>query len=191
MNDPEVKQEGNLVLGDQAAGSIDKSTRSYNFPKPQQSASTMARLLKRFEYERTNNITLKGYIEELNHYYSPVEGDVIGLEQKLKDGKAENFLKFALSTKERFYKRLTKFELYESAQKINAHLLALVITYFELQIAPRIRQGLKEDELGTVIKEFIIEPLLREVEDNSLGFDAEDIAGMLFFLTGNCHLTWK
>jgi ABC-3C protein len=187
----DVTQKHNLVGGDQAGGDIDKSQRSYTFQKTQESISYMSRLLKKFEHERANNITLNGYVEQLEHYHSRLEGDVLGLEQKLKDGNAEDFIDFALKAKESFYKRLTKYQLYESAQEINVHLLALVISYFELQIAPRIRAGCDAQELGVLINQFILQPLLEQLEENTLGFTAVDINGMLFFLTGNCHLTWK
>ena len=36
----------------------------------------------------------------------------------------------------------------------------------------------------------IIEPTYKHLEENILDINAVEIEGMLFFLTGNCHLRW-
>src|SRR4051812_31535972 len=103
MSDHEIIQEGNIVHGDQAAGGIYK----YSVTKSQQSLASMKQLLKRFEEQRANNATLNEYIEELKKYATPKEGEVIGLEEKLRGGPGENFIEYALEAKESYHKKLT------------------------------------------------------------------------------------
>jgi hypothetical protein len=70
------------------------------------------------------------------------------------------------------------------------HLLALVESYFENEIRPQISLGKTSEEIKTLIQQLIVIPLLLELEENLLGFNASDINGMLYFLTGNCHIKW-
>jgi hypothetical protein len=41
------------------------------------------------------------------------------------------------------------------------------------------------------IKDEIINVLLQKLGENILEIYADSISGMLFFLTGNCHIKWS
>ena len=188
MSDNRVTQEQNTVLGDQAGRDVIK--HNYNIQGGPYSVRAMKRLIEKFDEQQKNDTTLQGYIAELEQYFAPKNGDVLGVEEKLRESAAANFIEYALEAKESYNKKVTKYVLYEAAQEINVHLLALTKTYFEFRIKPRL-QGITEQELGHVILEFVINPLWTELDENPLGFTATDLAGMLYFLTGNCHITWK
>jgi hypothetical protein len=190
MSDNEVRQSNNSVAGDQAGRDINKPTSNLTFTQSKINISYMSSLLNKFQAELDGNVQLNAIIEDLNYYRCPYKDDVVGLEKKLRDGNREDFIDFALRTKERFHKKLVKYQLYESAQRINVHLLSMVVSYFENHIKPRILNGHSSLEVGSLIQEFIVNPLLNELEENHLGFTAEDINGMLYFLTGNCHIKW-
>ena len=123
-------------------------------------------------------------------YFTPLEGEVLGVEQKLMDANFEYRLKNALRAKERFAKKLFKFEYFHSAQKIIAYILAKIESDFEMHIYPALDSSSKS-ELNDLIKTKIIEPVLKELGINVLGFDQVDVIGMIFFLTGTCHINWK
>lgn len=188
MNENNVTQSGNVVGGDVAARDIHKP--SYVFPRSQDAILYMSDLLRRFREEQDGNTRLNQLIDDLDYYNCPLAGDVLGLEQKLKDGNRESFIDFALRAKERFHKKLVKYQFSESAQKINVYLLALVQSYFENHISPKIHSGCSAEELSSLIQELLINPLLGQLQENTLGFTAFDINGMLYFLTGNCHIKW-
>src|SRR6266478_6829382 len=137
MSEQETTQTNNTIAGDQAGRDIHKP--SYTFSKSQETISYMTQLLCRLKEEQENDIRLTELIDDLEHYSRPFKGDVQGLESKLKDGDLESFVDFALRAKERFYKKLIRYQLFESAQKINVHLLALVESYFENHIVPKIQ----------------------------------------------------
>jgi hypothetical protein len=47
-----------------------------------------------------------------------------------------------------------------------------------------------------ILNEKVIQPILEILnkegaEDNYLNYNANDIFGMVYFLTGKCHLNWK
>jgi hypothetical protein len=58
--------------------------------------------------------------------------------QKLKDG-IEGFIDYALSTKERFFKKLLQYQFSESAQPIYIYLLASLESKFQNKIAQKLR----------------------------------------------------
>ena len=116
---------------------------------------------------------------------------IVHLEQKLINGKRETIIDYAMDCKDYYARKLYRYEFYESAQKINVYLLALVESYYHDSIFPLIKQGLSEPEIGKLVQDKIINPLLAELDGDTLGFSAKDIQGMLYLLTGNCHIKWN
>jgi hypothetical protein len=189
MADDQISIKNSDVTGDIAGGNIDKSTR---FEFSGSKSSYMNILISKFNKEQESNSQLNEFIEDLDYYYNKRKDDVIGLEEKLKNaGRNESFIEFAIDAKDRYHRKLYKrFKFSESAQKINVHLLGLVISYFENEIHPLIIRGDNEQIINSMISERLIKPLLNELDENCLDFNAHDINGMLHFLTGNCHIKW-
>jgi hypothetical protein len=188
MSDEKVSIEGSDVKGDVAGGNIDKS-RIFHFAGSK--TSYMKLLLEKFKQEQLSNANLREYIDDLDYYYNKKKDDVIGLEDKLKSAKRQSFIEFAIEAKDKYHRKLYKYQFSEAAQKINLHLLGLVITYFENEIKPMLIRGEDEQIVNSMINERLIKPLLEELDENLLDFSAHDINGMLYFLTGNCHLKWN
>jgi hypothetical protein len=151
----------------------------------------MKRLLRQFEDERVHDVKLNEIIEELEYFYSRLEGDVIGLEQKLEKAKCQTLIPTALIAKERFRKKLEKYQFSEAAQKINVELLGRVFSKFQNQIAPKLQDEIPAQEVADLIQEKIVEPVRSALLENLLDITEVEINGMLYFLTGNCHVTWK
>ena len=186
----EVVQSKNTVGNDQV-GRDKITTNNLNFGRSQSNITAMQALLAKFKEERKNNPQLDEFIEELDYYNKPLETDVIGLEQKLIDGNRESFINYATRVKEVYHKKLYKFQFSEVAQRINYHLLALVESYFTTYIYPRICESEDPNVINALIVDTIINPLLDQLDENPLGFSANEINGMMYFLTGNCHIKWS
>ncbi len=185
-----ISQDSNEVKGDLAAGNITKNT-NLHFGDTSEKKSQMSILLNKFKTEQSKNQDFKTIIEALEHYRNPLENEpVIGLEAKLLAADRGSFLEYGLRVKEQYAKKLLKHQFSESAQQINVHLLALVESYFMNNIYPLIYKGESEIIINSMITEFIVKPLQNELEENHLGFTVQDINGMLYFLTGNCHIKW-
>jgi hypothetical protein len=185
-----TNQSGSQVGGHQAGGSV--NAPQYNFAAPAERGKRLSALLEKFKEEVEKNITLQKKIDELEHYETPVANEtVVGLEAKLSKGGREDLIEFAREAKERFSKKLFKYQMYESAQHIYAFLLGDVWTRFQLLLRPQIKAGAKNVEISILVQEQIIAPVLDIIPDNILDLCAPDIAGMVFFLTGNCHLKWE
>jgi len=183
----DVSQEGNVVFGDLAGGSIDKSVRIYAGKGP----TEMQRLIEKFRKERGTDIPFQQTVDRLRHYSTQVSTEqVVGLEAKLEAGHRDDLLEFAKTTKERFAKKLALFQLSESAQEIHAYLLAEVYTRFNNHVAPLIRDGEQPAAVHAAIQASVIDPIQTLLEDNVLQLGTEEINGMVYFLTGNCYVKW-
>lgn len=183
-----VNQEHINANGDVAGRDVNK----YNFNLIEKRNNHLCKLMEKFKKERDGDVQVSTIIEELTHYKSPADsGDIIGLEEKLKLGTRLDLLDDALITKEKFTKKLIKYELYESAQEIYATLLAHVSYSFKTYILPKIiEQKYSNAEINEMIDKKVIEPLYSELDENVLRIYKDEINGMLYFLTGNCHIKW-
>ena len=191
MSESEVTQKNNVAGNDIAGRDVNKIySPTYNFNESQARVKYMAELLRKFKADCDGNSQLKQFIDELDYYNSPIEGDIVGLEQKLKDGNRAAFIEFALRTKERFFKKLLKYQFSESAQRIHIYLLASLESRFHNYIAPKLKANYPAEEITSLIQDVLVKPLLAELDENLLHINETDINGMLYFLTGNCHIKW-
>ncbi|ASZ11184.1 hypothetical protein KTO58_19290 [Chitinophaga pendula] len=120
--------------------------------------------------------------------------DTIGLEQKLKDGGREDLYEDALWLKEEYHKKLTKFQFFEPAQEIHSFLLALVLSKFRNIIFPLICASKSEQEVSLAIENEIVAPIVSIIQEEGcsdvMGLSSVDIEGMIYYLTGQCHIKW-
>lgn len=180
-----VKADGDIVFGDK------KTTETHIHHA---NKTRLASLFEKLNSEFENNDEIIGWIDDLYRY--TVQRDVIGLEQKLMQGNRVDLIDDAIWLKEEYYKKLTKFQLYQSAQKIQAHLLANILERFRHKIYPLIISEADDATVSSAISDEIIAPLISLIEqegleDNILGFSSTDIEGMIYYLTGRCHLKWN
>jgi hypothetical protein len=59
-----------------------------------------------------------------------------------------------------------------------------------LEIYPRVCNNEDPVLINSLISEKVINPLIVELGDNLFDFTPDDVQGMLYFLTGNCHIKW-
>jgi hypothetical protein len=153
----------------------------------------LSKLFDRLNEEYNADNRIDQINEDLQRYLT--ERDAIGLEQKLIDGHIDHLYEDAVWLKEEYSKKLTKYVFFEPAQQIHAYLLAIVIEKFRNLIYPLIREGKSEAEIMKAISENINTPLLTIIQDEGcndvMGLSATDIDGMVFFLTGRCHIKWN
>ena len=183
MADDKISIEDSEIGGDVAGGDIDKS-RKYIFTGSK--SSYMSILLEKFKKEQEGDSKLTEFIDDLDYYYNKRKDDVIGLEEKLSNAnRRQSFIDFAVEAKDKYHRKLYKYQFSEAAQKINIHLLGLVISYFENEIHPLLEKGEDEKLINSMITERLINPLMTELDENYLGFTAHDINGMLHFIAEN------
>lgn len=191
MRKKDVSQSNNDVKGDLAGNDINKPT--YNIGRPTIGGkSQLEKLYDRLEKEKESSTVFSEIVDELLHFKKNAdETDFIGLEKKLENGNRISYLNFAEKSKEKFAKKLLRNEHSETAQHIYAFLLAKVYSSFELNISPRIKENHPEIFINELITQFIINPLEEILGENLLRIYDDEINGMIYFLTGNCHIKWN
>lgn len=162
------------------------------------SFSSKSRLAKRFERlnsEVNSKEEVDGVIEALVEYMTKLDG--IGLEKKLEDcGFLEPEIVRADRRKLRYLKKQHKNRFYESAQWIDTHLFAMIKINFETYVEmPLVQNGASKREIVTSVFEKVVKPTFDLInkdgeDDNVLNYSIEDVFGMVYYLTGMCHLNW-
>ena len=159
------------------------------------SRSRLSATFERLEQEILNN-TRKEVIDELLMYTTKLDGTK-GLEEKLQDGGFQKiFIQKAIIKKEMYAKRATKYECYPAAQEIILSLFARIKNEFDVRIYPMIITGVDVPLIMQEVHKQIVSPILQMIEtnganDQSLYFNMDHIYGMIYYLTGMCHLNWK
>lgn len=187
MTEFKSEQTNITAHGDVAAGNITKTT-FMSGPSP----SRLHDLLSKAAEELKNNPAYREIIFALQRYIDPVDGEeIVGLENKLVTANRSSDVKKAKELKEGFTKILFEHILSPSAQSIYAHLLARIETLFDLKTRPLLRAQASETIIDNAIADLVICPLTNEIEAaNELGIHDCDIRGMLYYLTGTCHISW-
>lgn len=159
------------------------------------SRSRLSATFERLEQEILNN-TRKEVIDELLLYTTKLDGTK-GLEEKLQDGGFQKmFIQKAIIQKEMYAKRATKYECYPAAQEIILSLFARIKNEFDVRIYPMIIKGADVPSIMQEVHKQIVSPTLQMIETNGendqfLYFNMDHIYGMIYYLTGMCHLNWK
>jgi hypothetical protein len=184
-----TSQDGNTA--ENIAGRDINDNRTFHFSSLSSAKHKKLKdLFEKFEHEKKNNIQLNEIIDDLLHYTTPKAEIVVGLEAKLRAANRDGQIEFAKEVKEKYAKKLTKYQFFMSAQKINVYLLGLVWTYFMQAVYPMICNGESEEKINSAINSLIIEPLLEALDGDTMEFNPPEIFGMIYFLTGNCHIKW-
>lgn len=170
-----------------------QADRDLYITKQAKSNTKLATLYNRLNEEFNSNKEINHIIEDLLSYTT--DTDVIGLEEKIKNGGRERYLNKIIWLKQEYRKKLERFQNYPSAQKIHTLILADVLHKFMTYIEPLIEKKPTEEELREKIDEFIIEPVFKVINeegcDDIMGLNKTDVHGMIYYLTGKCHIKWE
>lgn len=157
------------------------------------SNSKLSTLYNRLNEEFNSNKEIDSIIDDLLSYTT--DTDVIGLEEKIKNGGREKYINRFIWLKQEYRKKLERFQNYPSAQKIHTLILADVLHKFMTYIEPLIEKKPTEEELRKKIDQFIVEPVFKIIDeegcDDIMGLNKTDVNGMIYYLTGKCHIKWE
>jgi hypothetical protein len=130
-------------------------------------------------------------IEEFQEFLTPRPGrTIIGLDNKLKEGERVDLLEDAEYLENKFSRKVSKKQLSDKEQIVYFHCLSKINSYFKSYIKPLINSKESNSKIDSEIQEKIISPLYEEILVVH-PMTMEMIRGMLYFLTGKCHLRWK
>ena len=168
-----------------------KEINNYNFNGK---SSRYVSRLQRLAEEIRGNIK-DDVFEDLLFYNTKLDGTK-GLEEKLIDGHfGRTRITVATHQKEMYAKKATKYECYPSAQQINFSIFGRIKNDFDTYVSPLIETDTPLKEIMKVVREKIVSPIREIIEnganDEYLQYTSDHIYGMIYYLTGMCHLNWK
>lgn len=178
----------NTSVGGKITGRDDNS---FNISTSYERSVYLQDLYEKFQKEKESNPELREFCEELDYFNSIIDEDIIGLDEKLRISGRENLIHYAKELKEKFHKKLMKYSQYSLiAQDVNVYLLTKVRRGFMMEVYTLICNNAPEERINMLIAERIINPVKVDLGINLFRYTEEDIMGMIFFLTGNCHIKW-
>ncbi|CAM4339388.1 hypothetical protein EWU23_10555 [Cytophagaceae bacterium 50C-KIRBA] len=185
----------NIEVNDSSVGGrfTGRDDNSFNISNTYERSFYLHDLYEKFQKEMEADKELKVICEDLDYLNSQVENEeMIGLENKLIAGaKPPMIIRYAKYTKEKFHKKLMLTSQYSVvAQDINVYILSKIHRGFMMEIYTLICNNEDESKIQAAIAERIINPVKAELGLNLFKYDEDDIMGMIFFLTGNCHIKW-
>jgi hypothetical protein len=145
--------------------------------------------------EVKSNDRYEGIMESLKFYLTSRDG--IDMPTKLQDGGFKpNEIIEATMKKQNYAKRLELNKYYESAQWIDSQLFAKIKMDFEAFVMPLVNANATKDVVLREVVLKVVQPVLDLINiegenDEVLNYNADDVFGMIYYLTGQCHLNWK
>lgn len=174
---------GNMKVGDD---------NHYTINLPPADPTVIARFLQKIEELSSNDEDFHWFVDRLEFFTTQkTKIPVIGLEQKLKNGGREDLIEIAIERKDSFAKRLFKSQLTQRRQGVFIYILQKISFSFEDTVRPLMKKGVENEVIDGVILHGIVDAIYREVMAEDPTMDQSTISGMLYFLTGKCHLIWE
>ena len=185
FNQENINAYGDVVARDK----IEQNINVTNVLTP--ATDYMIELIKKFKAESSSDEKINKIVENLNHYSTNLDEETIyDLEYKLNAGNRGYEYGRAVLLKERITKKIKLNENSEAAQEIYAYLLSQICSDFHLHIYPLLKTH-TISQINLLIDEKVIKPAVFILGENVLKLLKEDINGMIYFLTGNCHIKWE
>lgn len=150
----------------------------------------MSQMKEKFAHERANNVEFRSVIDSLRYYQEPIDPKRVSLQEKLELGERLSYIPEALRSKELFAKCMARHSLSQTAQEVIAYCLGRINHLFRARIVPRIIRRDPAEVVDTALVDEVIDPVLKELEENILGLMPQELTGMVYFLTANCFLWW-
>lgn len=157
-----------------------------NLPTPTQ----MDRLNELYKEELSAQDEHHNLIDELHHYNTHSQGTRT-LREKLIAAGFDNIINEAEELKELISKIIIKNQNYKSAQKIITLILSETQSIFNANIKPALVDIDDESKLAVILREELEQVIQGQLGENVLEIFNRQIKGMMYFLTGNCHIEWE
>ena len=178
-------ESGDVFIGE-------KNQYSFNFSAPKVDHQGILLLVEKYKNIECDSDEFVAMKEELDDYNKPRPNrEIIGLKDKLLAGGRKDLVDDARDLKDKFAKRLSRYEFSSHHSAIHLTLLSKIEERFNSLIVPMIKKGEDPTLIDVAISKLIIQPLAEEVAPADPTLTARQIRGMMFLLTGNCYVKWS
>lgn len=130
-------------------------------------------------------------IEDLADYITDYPSrEIIGLEKKLENAGRKELQPRAILLKNRFERRVAKNQMSLAEQHVYVQILSTISSIWYSKITPLIEIETSKTTIDQAIFDELVEPVHRAIVRYDTLITSELVSGMLYFLTGKCHLVW-
>lgn len=113
------------------------------------------------------------------------------LEQKLIDGNRTHIIEIASEHKNKMHRKIARYGLFKTANDVFLYLLSNIISIFQYEIKLKIiSKKYDNDVIDEFISKKIINYFWEDCQMSSLFDEVGEMYGLLYLLTGNCHIDW-
>ena len=157
--------------------------------------SRMASWFRKLKEEIDHDDKLQKKMADIMRYRTKLP-HTLGLKRKLQDGGYnKTAIDKACRLKQGYAKKATKYQYYEMANRIDDYLFAILSNRFDDYVYPLIVNQRPLADIKQAVSEQVIIPVMKDLNENGeddidLCYTTDDILGMLYYLTGNCHINW-
>lgn len=116
--------------------------------------------------------------------------EIVGLEKKLEQGDRLDLFNRACFLKNKFARRVAKNQMSITEQYVYVQILSAINTAWFQRIHPSIVSGANNQKIDQLIHDELIKPVHQAIVRFDCTITTETVSGMLYFLTGKCHLVW-
>lgn len=116
--------------------------------------------------------------------------EIVGLEKKLQKGERLDLFHRARYLKNKFARRVAKNQMSITEQHVYIQILSAINTTWYQRIYPLIIAKASNQAIDQRIDDELIQPIHQAIVRFDYTITTETVSGMLYFLTGKCHLIW-
>lgn len=180
-----------VAVASEVTQNVDNSTTLFQITEAQTNINALKELINRTNELFEEDEEYRDFIHELNSLLEQRSGrEIIGTEQKLLNGNRQDLIEDSWFYESKFARKLAKGELSRTSQAIFLHCLSTINEEFITNIRPLIEQDADKLIVNQVIERNIIDNLYGQVSSADSSITKQVIRGMLYFLTGKCHIKW-
>lgn len=156
------------------------------------SLSSLEQAIEEIKKSLGSNMDAVNIIEDLADYITAHPSrKVIGLENKLSNGDRLDLKDRAVLLKNRFERRVAKNQMSLAQQHVYVQILSTINTIWHSKIKPLMGIDTSKIAIDSAIHSELIEPVHKAIVRYDTLATSEVVSGMLYFLTGKCHLEWS
>lgn len=153
--------------------------------------SSLEQAIEQIKKDVTADKSAVEVIEELADYITEnPRREIIGLERKLENGNRTDLIDRAVLLKNRFERKVAKNQMSLAEQHVYVQILSAVSSIWHSRIKHLINLDSSKMVIDKAIQEELVDPIHKAIVRYDTLVSAESVTGMLYFLTGKCHLVW-
>ena len=184
-----VSVTGNTISGNTVDGNLNViGVQNYIAPQARNPNALLA-LIARSKVLAEDCQEYRNMVEELQSFLATRPRKIIGLEAKLQAGGRADLVEDAIYLEGKFTRRLAQGQHSPSTIEMFVHCLSQINLSFSTWIYPLMQSSGKQG-VDAAIKFYVIDPIYEELTSVDCSLSVDLVRGMLYFLTGKCHVVW-